>query len=257
MRIHAAIFDVDGVIWIRGGLATGAAGLFSDLSSSGFPFCFLTNDCSTSKLQRYSILADAGLAVTPSRLITAAEVTNRWLIASGVKTVQYLGSPSALDDLARELVVVRDGPVDAVVVGDLFANYERRLLDQAAAAVLSGAKLVALQRNKRWSDGESWYIDNGFWVAGLEYATDTKAIVIGKPHSTAYADALRMLHRPELAPNQVAVVSDDAESDLKGAKEDGFVTVHFGHAAYSSRWVDHHVESMFQLRSLFGGSFNV
>jgi HAD superfamily hydrolase (TIGR01450 family) len=252
--ISSVVLDVDGVIWIAGAPSAGAILLLDTLRTEGVPFCLLTNDCSVSKSERHAALRRAGFAVAAEQLATAAETTGEWLAETSARVIMYLGSPGAMLDVAKGLSIREDGPVDAVVVGDLFEFYDRRLVDNAARAIVDGAQLVAMQRNRRWSDGVNWHVDNGFWVAGLEYVTGQQALVTGKPSRGAYMTALRRLGQESQDYSSTAFVSDDIVSDLRGAKELGLITVYFGEAGDVPTWVDYHVHSMKALHDLlFGG----
>ena len=61
-------------------------------------------------------------------------------------------------------------------------------------------------------------MDIGAFVAALEYVTDKKAIVIGKPASTFFQMALSSLDAD--AP-KTAIVGDDIESDVGGGQAAG------------------------------------
>lgn len=249
---RAVIFDVDGVIWIAGSLADGAPELFTALSTSAFPFCLLTNGCNSTKAARMQTLIRAGLHLGCEQLVSLAEITTQRLLDIGVGSVMYLGAPSVAEEISKHVVIKANGHVDAVVIGDMFDHYDRNILDRAAKAIVDGALLVAMQRNGRWSDGKNWYIDNGFWVAGLEFVTGKQALVIGKPSSWAYRAAVQRLKMHSLAMKEIAFISDDAESDLKGAKEAGLTTVHLGIFA-GFPWVDVTIKDLRTLQSALLG----
>lgn len=249
-KLRATILDVDGVIWISGAPGRGAAEMLASLSRLNFPFCLLTNDCSVSKMTRYTALSEAGLLLRSEQLVTAAEVTNDWLMQVAAHDIMYLGAPSLLSDLPRCISVKDSGPVDAVVVGDVFKYYDRRVIDRAAKAIAAGAQLVAMQRSRRWSDGNDWYIDNGFWVAGLEYVTGCQAVVTGKPSPTAYRTAVRRLGESSLEYSEIALVSDDIEADLKGGKAVGLTTVYYGPSRDLAEWVDFSARDLSTLESI-------
>ena len=110
-----------------------------------------------------------------------------------------------------------------------------------------------MQRNPLWSDGKDWYVDNGFWVAGLEYVTGRQAIVTGKPNRHAYLTAVARLGLVAEAHSCIAFVSDDVVTDLKGAKDVGLTTVYFGPAQTLPPWVGYAVPNMGALTSLLIG----
>ena len=56
---------------------------------------------------------------------------------------------------------------------------------------MSGAQLVAMQRNRWWPTADGPALDAGVFVAGLEYAAQVKATVVGKPSPGDLPDGLR------------------------------------------------------------------
>lgn len=253
---NSVVLDLDGVLWVGGSPGPGAVPFLEFLGRAGIPFCILTNDCSVSKVERLKSLTQAGFILSAEQLVTAVEVTRDWLRDTGARAIMYLGAPSALTDLTDEFYVREVAPVDAVVVGDLFTQFDRGAIDRAAKAISEGAILVAMQSNQRWSDGIDWHVDNGFWVAGLEYVTGKQAVVTGKPHRTAYQSALARLGLTAHAPSNTLFVSDDIASDLRGAKDVGLKTAYFGSRNTVPSWVDYAVVDFVSLTSLLIGGNN-
>ena len=251
---RSVVLDVDGVLWIGGAPGKGAIAFLDSLAREGIPFCLLTNTCTVSKAILHKSLTQAGFTLQAEQLVTATEVTRDWLRDAAAHTIMYLGTPSALLDLTEGMSVCEIVPVDAVVVGDLFAHFDRGKLNRAAKAVNAGATLVAMQRNPHWSDGTDWYVDNGFWVAGLEFVTGQQAVVTGKPHRAAYQSALARLGQTADASSSTIFVSDDMAVDLKGAKDVGLTTVHFGPAHILPPWVDYSVRDFSSLARLLIGN---
>ena len=249
------VFDIDGILWIGGAAHPTAARLLDHLSAGSRPFCLLTNDCSCAASERAAALGSAGLDLKCHNLLTPAKIAHEWLTSENLTTVYYLGAPGVLNDLRDPPLLVSDQPsVDAVVVGDVFGNYSRASLDRAAQAILQGARFIALQRNRTWDDGTGRaFIDNGFWIAGLEYVTNVQATVMGKPSPVSFGAALRALALSNDEIASVGMVSDDPESDLKGAKEYGFSTIYVGGRSKIPNWIDHAFRDLSDFEHAFLG----
>ncbi|WP_198246569.1 HAD hydrolase-like protein [methane-oxidizing endosymbiont of Gigantopelta aegis] len=84
--------------------------------------------------------------------------------------------------------------------------------------LMDGAKLIAIHKNRYWQTETGLKMDIGGFVTALEYASDQQAMLIGKP-ATAFFQAA--LHDMKLAPEQVAIIGDDIESDIGGGKKAG------------------------------------
>jgi HAD superfamily hydrolase (TIGR01458 family) len=79
---------------------------------------------------------------------------------------------------------------------------------------MDGAELIALQRNRYWMTPDGLALDVGPFVAALEYAARTEAVVVGKPAPAFFATALADLGTE---PADALMVGDDVESDIGGA----------------------------------------
>jgi HAD superfamily hydrolase (TIGR01458 family) len=220
-NIRCLILDVDGVIWSGDSVIPGSAQALNSLRSTGKCIRLLTNDAISSRSARIAEMATQAIHVDLDEMFTATYLAAEYL--------RYLGKPPSLVLLDGEglseftgLSLVQTAP-EVVVVGDYFDSYDRRTLDEAFYAVINGAPLLAMQRNRYFMSGDRPRIDAGFWVAGLEYCTGIRAKVIGKPSVESYEMVLR---RAGFSPQESAMVSDDLYSDLLGAKKAGLTTIH-------------------------------
>ena len=82
--------------------------------------------------------------------------------------------------------------------------------------------MVALQRNRYWQTESGLALDAGPFVAALEFASGKDASVVGKPERDFFRLALEDLG---LEAGQVAMVGDDAEADVVGARRAGLVGI--------------------------------
>lgn len=253
LKMLGVISDLDGVLWVKEELASGATEFIQIIRENSIPFCILTNDCVNSSQQRIDQLVGKGLNLDPSEMITAPHVTRKWLQENGIFKIYYLGAQSILNDL-KPLMIVSNSSADsaqAVVVGDLFKDYVRADIELAARLIMKGVPLVAMQKKPTWSDGENWYIDNGFWIAAIEYVTGVKASLMGKPSSYSYQVALDCLRLPANSAAKVSMISDDVSIDLFGAKQSGLCTLYVGPSIEETPdWLDGHVEDLNGLTAL-------
>jgi len=87
---------------------------------------------------------------------------------------------------------------------------------------MAGPGLLAIQRNRYWQTAGGLSLDAGPFVAALEYATGKTATLAGKPSPAFFAAAARELG---LSPGRIAVIGDDLEGDVLGAREAGMIGV--------------------------------
>jgi ribonucleotide monophosphatase NagD (HAD superfamily) len=95
-------------------------------------------------------------------------------------------------------------------------------LARAFAELELGAQLYCLHRNRWWQTKRGPLLDSGAFVAGLEYAAQVEAVVLGKPSSAYFAAACKAL---DADPHMTWMVGDDLESDIVGAHAVGLRTV--------------------------------
>jgi ribonucleotide monophosphatase NagD (HAD superfamily) len=79
-----------------------------------------------------------------------------------------------------------------------------------------------LHKNRWWQTSEGPRLDAGAFVAGLEYAADTLATVLGKPSTAYFSAALEAL---DAHPELTWMIGDDVEGDLVGAHNHGLKTI--------------------------------
>jgi len=214
------VLDIDGVLHLDELPIPGAARAVAHLRQKGYGVCFFTNVTASSRVARAARLQQYGIEADPGQILTASSVTADWLQARGAPPCYLLLTGSGRDEFA-ELKVDAVSP-QVVVVGEMGNDLGPASLNRAFEALLSGAELVAMQKNRYWLKDGKRLLDVGAYVAALEFASGRKATVIGKPAPYGYQAALRLL---DLAPGQVAMVADSLAVDLAGAHAVGMHTV--------------------------------
>jgi HAD superfamily hydrolase (TIGR01458 family) len=211
--VDGLLFDIDGVLLLGEEVIPGAAETIASLRARGIPLRFMTN---TTIYCRYTLLdrlRARGFALALDDLYTATYVAARYLRDQHAQSYFPLLLPDA--QLEFEGIDVDEENPEYVVVGDMGASFTFTRLNKAFRALLNGARLLALHKKRHWRTADGPYLDAGPFVMALEYATEQSAIVVGKP-SAAYFDLV--LADLQLPPNRVAVIGDDIEIDVRGAK---------------------------------------
>ena len=141
--------------------------------------------------------------------------------------------PGMLDDLEGLQLVGMN--VDAVLLGGADEGEETGRvfsylnLNRAFHELEAGAELYCLHKNRWWQTADGARLDTGAFVAGLEYAADIEATVLGKPSNAYFAAALEAL---DAEAGLTWMVGDDLENDIVGAHKHGMK-----HAARAHRQV--------------------
>ena len=219
----AILVDVDGVLHVSGAPLAGAATAVKRLRDDGHRLRFVTNSTTKSRTQLVEQLRAMGIELDSDELQTTGSVAASALQG---KRVLALTMPGILDDLDGLQLVGMN--VDAVLLGGADEGEETgRIfsylnLNRAFHELEAGAELYCLHKNKWWQTADGARLDAGAFVAGLEYAADIEATVLGKPSSAYFAAALEAL---DAEPGLTWMVGDDIEGDILGAHNHGMRTV--------------------------------
>jgi len=214
------VLDIDGVLHLDDVPIPGAAEAVACLRQMGYGVCFFTNVTASSRAARAARLRDYGIEANLGEILTASSVTAGWLRLRDSPRCFVLLHGSGRDEFAGLEIDATDP--DMVVVGELGEMLRPAPLDRALEALLQGAKLVAMQKNRYWLNNGRRVLDVGAFVTALEFASGKQATVIGKPAPHGYQAALRLLGLPA---DQVAMVADDLPVDLAGARAVGMRTL--------------------------------
>jgi HAD superfamily hydrolase (TIGR01458 family) len=219
----AILLDIDGVLHVSGEPIAGSVDAVRRLRENGHRLRFVTNNTTRSKSGLAAELRAHGMELDEDEVQTAADAAARVLKG---KRVLALTMHALVHDL-EGLELVGEG-ADAVLLGGADETPESNLvfsymnLARAFAELELGAELYCLHRNRWWQTKHGPMLDSGAFVAGLEYAAQVDAIVLGKPSAAYFEAACAAL---DADPHMTWMVGDDLESDVVGAHGIGMRTV--------------------------------
>jgi HAD superfamily hydrolase (TIGR01458 family) len=233
--VRALLLDLDGVLILKGAAVPGAVEALAELDLRQFPYLVVTNTSLVSRatLARwgrsvgFSLPADRfQSALSASAAMVRREYGDRpvYVITSDDARVEFEG----VNVVDGEAADVAPGDVAAVVLGDSPDQLTKANLDRAFRLVRGGAALIGMHRNAWWLTPEGPTLDAGAFLVGLEYATERKARIVGKPAAASFRLGLERLAaeardrgEPRLLRREVAMVGDDVNSDVGGAQRVG------------------------------------
>jgi HAD superfamily hydrolase (TIGR01458 family) len=213
----AILLDIDGVLHVSGEAIPGAPEAVKALREQGHRLRFVTNNTTRSRAGLAGELQAIGIGLEEQEVSTTPLAAGR--VLEGLR-VLALTMEAIHEDLERHVTLVADG-AEAVLVGgadetketgEVFA-YEN--LNRAFAELRDGARLVCLHKNRWWQTSRGPLLDAGAFVAGLEYAAEASAEIVGKPTAAYFQAALAEL---DATPSEAIMVGDDIEADIGGAK---------------------------------------
>ena len=218
--VRAVLLDLDGVLYVEDEPVAGAVDAVAGLREAGLALRLVTNTTSRPRRMIVERLERLGFDVAADDVVTPAALAVRHCLQADTHRVALVMNESVKEDFS-ELEEVADEP-QAVIVGDLGSDFGYEVLNRAFRAVMDGAQLVALQKNRFWLTPDGLSLDVGPFVAALEYATNREALVLGKPARKFFAT---VLDEVGVEPTAAVMVGDDIESDIGGALGAGLAGV--------------------------------
>ena len=218
--IEGLLLDLSGVVYVQDEVVPGAPEALTAMREAGIPIRLVTNTTMRPRRSILERLERLGIEADLSELLTPATLATRRCEEAGYESVALV----VLDELREDLEGLEegDGPVDAVIVGDLGDAWDYGVLNEAFRRVMEGAELIALQKNRYWETSEGLSLDAGPFVAALEYASGREAEVMGKPSRAFFELALSDLG---VDARRAAMIGDDVEADVGGALDAGLAGI--------------------------------
>ena len=219
----AILLDVDGVLHVSGEPLPGAAGAVRRLRENGHRLRFVTNMTTRSRVQLATELRSHGIDVADDEVQTTADAAVRALRGKRVLALvmhAIVGDLEGIDLVGEGADAVLLGGADETPESNLVFSYMN--LARAFAELEMGAQLYCLHRNRWWQTKRGPLLDSGAFVAGLEYAAELEAVVLGKPSPGYFEAACEAL---DADPQLAWMGGDDLEADIDGAHRVGLRTI--------------------------------
>jgi glycerol-1-phosphatase len=215
------ILDLDGCVWVGDAVTRKAPEAVAELRSAGKSVVFLTNDARRSPEEYVRKLWGLGLQASLEEVVTVGGAIQHVLAERGRGTGAYVIGAQAVhrhvSDSGQRILngTEREAEADLVVVAG-HDDFDFAELKAATQALLGGAEMIAAGRDRTFPTRDGVWPGTGAIVAALEYATERRANVVGKPARQIFLTAL-----DRLGPGRTLAVGDRLDSDLGGAAAAG------------------------------------
>lgn len=214
------LFDLDGVLTMEGDPLPGAIEVISLLDKKQIPFRIVTNLTTKSTLNQFEHLSDIGFPVERSQIFNPMRAAVHFLEKKVSPEVYFM----MREDTRREFSKFdeSDHDPDYVIIGDMADTWNFYIMNKAFRLIMNGAEIIALHKGRYYKVKGGLRMDIGAFVAGLEYVTGKKAIVMGKPSHDFFQMALEHMN---VRPEEAVLVGDDIQSDVGGAQNAGIMGI--------------------------------
>jgi glycerol-1-phosphatase len=216
----AALFDLDGVVYLGPVAVAGAAEGIAALRERGTRIGFVTNNAARPPAAVAAHLVELGIPATGADVVTSAQagahlVLNRFGPGARVLVVGGHGVAAALAELGLVPVGSADDQPVAVLQGYGF-ELTWQQLNEAAVAIHRGAHWVATNTDPTRPTDRGVVPGNGAAVAAVAMAVPVRPEVAGKPFRPLLDDTVA-----RLGASRPIFVGDRLDTDIAGAQNSG------------------------------------
>jgi len=231
--IKGILFDLDGVLYIGSEPVPGAVEAVRKIRSSGIACRFITNTSTLSLASLQAKFSKLGFDIPSHEIFSAPQAALNYLKAQGDPVCRFL----LADDVKADFSQFRQSDTEAeyIVIGDIGDAWTYQILNEIFNCLKNGAKLIAIHKNRFWQTEHGLQMDIGAFIHGLEYASGTEALMIGKPAPDFFWSALDDMG---LMAREVAVIGDDIDADVGGGQQAGLIGILVKTGKYRQAYTD-------------------
>lgn len=214
-KYQGYFIDLDGTTYKGKKRIPAAARFIRRLQKAGKTILFVTNNSTrTPEFVADNLRQNHNINVTAENIYTTALATADYLdkVAGSKRKVYVVGESGLKTALLRRHFEISDQP-DYVVVGlDSHVTYEK--LEKAVLLIRAGAAFIGTNADSNLPNEKGMVPGAGSIIKLVEYATQRKPVMIGKPEPIIMQMALQ---RARLAKEQVVMVGDNYLTDIQAA----------------------------------------
>ncbi len=219
------LFDLDGVFY-RGKesrIKIGGTEAVEAIREAGKRLYVLTNNSTDTVETVHERLLEFDIPVKREEVLTSSLLTAEYLRERRGKVSYFLVGEKGLDAEMKRFGHrrTRGEKADFVVVGlDRKITYDK--LDRAVRIVRNGAGIVATHSSRLYMYKTGPAIATGPLVKAIEYASQRRATVVGKPSPLMFSIALK---RAGCDRTEAVMIGDQVDTDIEGATRAGIDSV--------------------------------
>jgi len=214
------LIDLNGTLYFKGKTLPNAPECVDYLRKKKYKLRFLTNTDSKDPESISQLLSEKGFSIEAKEIYNPLRALIEFTNDKPEKTFYFIVNSNVYSYFNS--IPKSNANPDFVVIGDPRTENLYEKLNDAFRFLKKGSKLIALQKNIIFHNENGVNLDAGSFVNLLEKVSGVKSDLIGKPSSNFFKLTLREI---DLSPEQVVVIGDDINTDIKGGYAIGAKTV--------------------------------
>lgn len=218
------LIDLDGTTYFGKQRIPTAEQFIHQLIERHIPFLFVTNNATRTPQEVAEILkTEYDLPVTEEFVYTSSLALIDYLKEHYAGASVYLVAEESLNRFLKSagINVVQQPTADVVVQAlDRHATYDS--LAMAANCIRNGADFLVTNTDRSIPTEKGIMPSSGAITAFLSYTTGVEPIVMGKPYAPIVQGSLKRL---QLLPEEVLVIGDNYETDIRSGIDHGIDTL--------------------------------
>ncbi|RWS23595.1 haloacid dehalogenase-like hydrolase domain-containing protein 2 [Leptotrombidium deliense] len=235
-KVKSLLIDLSGTIHVDDTAIQGAVEAIQRVKSSPIKIRFATNTTKESQSYLWNRLNSLGFNIKIDEIFTSLTLARDLIVEKNLKPFLLL-EDSAMDDFRNYVDVnISSEKADSVVVGLAPKRFSYDYMNTAFRILHRGAPLIAVHKGRYYKRKDGLALGPGPFVMALEYASDVKAQVIGKPEATFFKSAIKPFN---CETDEVAMIGDvcylflsfcthfsnlkDVRDDIHGAQSVGMI----------------------------------
>jgi HAD superfamily hydrolase (TIGR01458 family) len=220
--VRAVLFDLDGVLYQGDRMIDGALDTVRWCEREHIPHLFVTNTSSKPRRALVERLAGLGLEVSADQIFAPPVAARSFLLDRNASPIALFVREQTAEDFdgLEQLSEDAESGAAAVVVGDIGRAWNFDIMNRVFRLLMAEPRpiLVALGMSRYAQGDDGLILDVAPFIKAFEHATDTAAVVMGKPAKAFFDAAVAKLGVPG---SEVVMVGDDVRGDVGGAQNAG------------------------------------
>lgn len=210
---RALLLDISGVLYDGSTRIDGAADAVEEARRQGLTLRFVTNTSTKSSAMLIDDLRNMGIDIDADELFTAPIAAMQYVKQHSLRPYCLLHQA-----LKNDFAAIDQSDPNCVILGDARDGLNYDSMNRAFRLCIDGAPLLGIGMNKYFKDNGGLKLDAGAFIRAIEWATDTTALIMGKP-SKDFFD--QVVASTGFSAEQCLMVGDDVISDVCGAVDAG------------------------------------